>query len=132
MSGTNPNAHRRWVKSVPPSNRCRHPRPNETGAGRCFWSAELAVEADDEETFNEAVAELDPWKKNWRSLSSAVCSLANMTRRLLPRYSGGVWRYGSTGLASMLERMYLRWAESRGFKTESSKSRKVKWRVLNP
>lgn len=28
---------------------------------------ELAVEADDEETFNEAVAELDAWKKNWRS-----------------------------------------------------------------
>lgn len=28
---------------------------------------ELAVEADDEETFNEAVAELDIRKKNWRS-----------------------------------------------------------------
>ncbi len=34
--------------------------------------------------------------------------------------------------ASMLERMYLRWAESRVSKLKSSKSRKVKWRVLNP
>lgn len=40
---------------------------------------DLAVEADDEETFNEAVAELDTPKRSWRSLSSAACSPANTT-----------------------------------------------------
>ncbi len=73
MSGTNPNAHRRWVKAFLPRSRCRHPRPNETGAGSVSGLLELAVEADDEETFNEALLNSTPWKKNWRSLSSAVC-----------------------------------------------------------
>ncbi|UNB75254.1 hypothetical protein MJK71_23605 [Escherichia coli] len=60
---------------------------------------ELAVEADDEETFNEAVAELDALEEKLAQLEfrrmfsgeydSADCYLD------IP---GGVWQYGSTGL----------------------------------
>ena len=128
-----PNAHRRWVKSVPPRSRCRHPRPNETGAGRCFCLLELAVEADDEETFNEAVAELDALEEKLAQLEfrrmfsgeydSADCYLD------IQAGSGGT---EAQDWASMLERMYLRWLNRVVSKLKSSKSRKVKWRVLNP
>lgn len=80
---------------------------------------ELAVEADDEETFNEAIAELDGLNKKLEQLEfrrmfsgeydSADCYLD------LQAGSGGT---EAQDWASMLMRMYLRWAESRGFKTE--------------
>ncbi|VTP73333.1 peptide chain release factor 2 [Proteus vulgaris] len=80
---------------------------------------ELAVEADDEETFNEAIAELDVLNKKLEQLEfrrmfsgeydSADCYLD------LQAGSGGT---EAQDWASMLMRMYLRWAESRGFKTE--------------
>lgn len=80
---------------------------------------ELAIEADDEETFNEAVAELDVLNKKLEQLEfrrmfsgeydSADCYLD------LQAGSGGT---EAQDWASMLMRMYLRWAESRGFKTE--------------
>ncbi|MFP1453480.1 peptide chain release factor 2 [Escherichia coli] len=80
---------------------------------------ELAVEADDEETFNEAVAELDVKRRKLAQLEfrrmfsgeydSADCYLD------IQAGSGGT---EAQDWASMLERMYLRWAESRGFKTE--------------
>lgn len=80
---------------------------------------ELAVEADDEETFNEAIAELDVLNKKLEQLEfrrmfsgeydSAACYLD------LQAGSGGT---EAQDWASMLMRMYLRWAESRGFKTE--------------
>ncbi|VTQ20685.1 peptide chain release factor 2 [Escherichia coli] len=59
---------------------------------------ELAVEADDEETFNEAVAELDALEEKLAQLSSAVCSLANMTAPTATSIFRRGLAYGSTGL----------------------------------
>ncbi|MBV4367317.1 peptide chain release factor 2 [Erwinia sp. BNK-24-b] len=80
---------------------------------------ELAVEADDEETFNEAVAELDGLDKKLAELEfrrmfsgeydSADCYID------IQAGSGGT---EAQDWASMLVRMYLRWAEAKGFKTE--------------
>lgn len=80
---------------------------------------ELAVEAEDEETFNEAVAELDVLDEKLAQLEfrrmfsgeydSADCYLD------IQAGSGGT---EAQDWASMLTRMYLRWAETRGFKTE--------------
>lgn len=80
---------------------------------------DLAVEADDEETFNEAVAELDGLEVKLGELEfrrmfsgeydSADCYID------LQAGSGGT---EAQDWASMLMRMYLRWAEAKGFKTE--------------
>ncbi len=80
---------------------------------------ELAVEADDEDTFNEAVAELDVLDKKLGELEfrrmfsgeydSADCYID------IQAGSGGT---EAQDWASMLVRMYLRWAEAKGFKTE--------------
>lgn len=80
---------------------------------------ELAVEADDEETFNEAVAELDTLEDKLAQLNSVVCSPVNMIAQI----AISIFRLAQGGTeaqdwASMLMRMYLRWAEARGFKTE--------------
>ena len=80
---------------------------------------DLAVEADDEETFNEAIAELDVLESKLGELEfrrmfsgqydSADCYID------IQAGSGGT---EAQDWASMLVRMYLRWAEARGFKTE--------------
>ncbi len=80
---------------------------------------ELAVEADDEETFNEAVVELEDLEKKMSELEfrrmfsgahdSADCYID------LQAGSGGT---EAQDWANMLLRMYLRWAEDKGFKTE--------------
>ncbi|WP_241647574.1 peptide chain release factor 2 [Rosenbergiella metrosideri] len=80
---------------------------------------ELAVEADDEETFNEAVVELETLDKKLAELEfrrmfsgeydSADCYID------LQAGSGGT---EAQDWANMLLRMYLRWAEAKGFKTE--------------
>ncbi|MDE1475497.1 peptide chain release factor 2 [Xenorhabdus bovienii] len=80
---------------------------------------ELAVEADDEETFNEAVAELEQLEEKlcqleFRRMFSGQYDSANCYLDLQAG-SGGT---EAQDWASMLMRMFLRWAESKGFKTE--------------
>ncbi len=80
---------------------------------------ELAVEADDEDTFNETVAELDVLTAKLEQLEfrrmfsgeydNASCYLD------IQAGSGGT---EAQDWASMLLRMYLRWAEAKGFKTD--------------
>ncbi|WP_101430485.1 peptide chain release factor 2 [Necropsobacter massiliensis] len=80
---------------------------------------ELAIEADDEDTFNEALAELAELEQKLAGLEfrrmfsgqhdSADCYVD------LQAGSGGTEAQDWT---EMLLRMYLRWAESKGFKTE--------------
>ena len=80
---------------------------------------ELAIEGEDEQTFNEAVAELDELEQHLAKLEfqrmfsgqhdAAACYVD------LQAGSGGTEAQDWT---EMLLRMYLRWAESKGFKTE--------------
>ncbi len=80
---------------------------------------ELAVEANDDDTFNEAVAELALLdgklaQLEFRRMFSGKYDNANCYLDLQAG-SGGT---EAQDWASMLLRMYLRWADSRGFKTE--------------
>jgi peptide chain release factor 2 len=80
---------------------------------------EMAVEEDDEETLNDTIAELDQLEEKLGQLEfrrmfsgeydSSDCYLD------IQSGSGGT---EAQDWANMLLRMYLRWAESRGFKTE--------------
>ena len=80
---------------------------------------ELAIEGEDEQTFNEAVDELDELEQHLAKLEfqrmfsgqhdAADCYID------LQAGSGGTEAQDWT---EMLLRMYLRWAESKGFKTE--------------
>lgn len=80
---------------------------------------ELAVEGEDEETFNEAVVELDELEQQLAKLEfrrmfggehdACDCYVD------LQAGSGGTEAQDWT---EMLLRMYLRWAEAKGFKTE--------------
>ena len=80
---------------------------------------ELAIEGEDEQTFNEAVAELDELEQHLAKLE--------FQRMFSGPHDAADWyidlQAGSGGTEAqdwteMLLRMYLRWAESKGFKTE--------------
>ncbi|WP_143529550.1 peptide chain release factor 2 [Rodentibacter mrazii] len=80
---------------------------------------ELAVEAEDEDTFNEAVAELETLEiqlaqLEFRRMFSGEHDASDCYVDLQAG-SGGTEAQDWT---EMLLRMYLRWAESKGFKTE--------------
>ncbi|TAA81481.1 Peptide chain release factor 2 [Pasteurella multocida] len=80
---------------------------------------ELAIEAEDETTFHEAVAELEELeqqlaKLEFRRMFSGQHDAADCYVDLQAG-SGGTEAQDWT---EMLLRMYLRWAESKGFKTE--------------
>lgn len=80
---------------------------------------DLAIEAEDEGTFHEAVAELDELeqqlaKLEFRRMFSGQHDAADCYVDLQAG-SGGTEAQDWT---EMLLRMYLRWAESKGFKTE--------------
>ncbi|SNY65816.1 peptide chain release factor 2 [Pantoea sp. GL120224-02] len=80
---------------------------------------DLAVEADDEETFNEAVIELDGLEAKlgeleFRRMFSGEYDSADCYMDIQAG-SGGT---EAQDWASMLLRMYLRWAEAKGYKTE--------------
>ncbi|WP_439294051.1 peptide chain release factor 2 [Lonepinella sp. BR2882] len=80
---------------------------------------ELAIEGEDEQTFNEAVAELDELeqqlvKLEFQRMFSGQHDACDCYVDLQAG-SGGIEAQDWT---EMLLRMYLRWAESKGFKTE--------------
>ncbi|VTU07639.1 peptide chain release factor 2 [Actinobacillus porcinus] len=80
---------------------------------------ELAIEGEDEQTFNEAVAELDELEQRlamleFRRMFSGEHDAADCYVDLQAG-SGGTEAQDWT---EMLLRMYLRWAESKGFKAE--------------
>ncbi|HGJ5875623.1 MAG TPA: peptide chain release factor 2 [Arsenophonus sp.] len=80
---------------------------------------DLAIEAADEDTFHEAVAELTQLEGKlaqleFRRMFSGQYDSANCYLDLQAG-SGGT---EAQDWASMLMRMYMRWAESKGFKTE--------------
>lgn len=80
---------------------------------------ELAVEADDEETFNEAVAELSALEAKLAKLEFCrMFSGPNDSSDCYLDLQAGSGGTEAQDWASMLLRMYLRWAESKGFKTE--------------
>ncbi len=94
---------------------------------------ELAVEADDEETFNEAVAELDALEEKlaqleFRRMFSGEYDSADC---YLDIQAGLAVRKHRTGRACLS--VCICAGQNRVVsKLKSSKSRKVKWRVLNP
>ena len=80
---------------------------------------ELAVEAEDEETFNEAVAELDELEQQLAKLEfRRMFSGEHDARDCYIDLQAGSGGTEAQDWTEMLLRMYLRWAESKGFKTE--------------
>jgi peptide chain release factor 2 len=91
----------------------------ETGLADAEELLQLAVEEDDEDTVATVVTDLDHFEKRVADLEfqRMFCGEMDANNAFLDVQSGS----GGTEAqdwASMIERMYLRWGESRGFKTE--------------
>ena len=80
---------------------------------------ELAVEAEDEDTFNEARAELDGLTEQLETLEfRRMFSGPNDAADCYIDLQAGSGGTEAQDWANMLLRMYLRWGEAHGFKTE--------------
>ncbi len=80
---------------------------------------ELAVEGEDLDTFNEAVAELEELDQQLAKLEfQRMFSGANDAADCYVDLQAGSGGTEAQDWTEMLLRMYLRWAESKGFKTE--------------
>ena len=80
---------------------------------------ELAIEGEDEETFNEAVAELDELEQRLATLEfRRMFSGAHDAADCYVDLQAGSGGTEAQDWTEMLLRMYLRWAESKGFKAE--------------
>lgn len=80
---------------------------------------ELAVEAEDQETFDEALSELDELEEKIAGLEfRRMFSGPNDTADCYIDLQSGSGGTEAQDWCNMLLRMYLRWAESHGFKTE--------------
>lgn len=80
---------------------------------------ELAVEAEDEETLNEAQSELEDLLKQLEDLEfRRMFSGPNDSNDCYLDIQSGSGGTEAQDWASMLLRMYLRWGEEHGFKTE--------------
>jgi len=91
----------------------------DSGLEDCRGLIELAVEAEDEETFEEAIAEVSELEKQleileFRRMFSGKQD-PNDAYLDIQSGSGGT---EAQDWAEMVLRMYLRWGEARGFKTE--------------
>ncbi|MGP1928799.1 MAG: peptide chain release factor 2 [Arsenophonus sp. NC-WZS1-MAG3] len=80
---------------------------------------DLAIEADDKETFYEVVAELAQLEEKLGQLEfRCMFSRQNDSANCYLDLQAGSGGTEAQDWASMLMRMYLLWAESKGFKTE--------------
>lgn len=91
----------------------------EQGCADVEGLVELAVEAEDEETFSEAEQELDDLTKELEKLEfRRMFSGANDGNDGYIDIQSGSGGTEAQDWANMLLRMYLRWGEEQGFKTE--------------
>lgn len=80
---------------------------------------ELAIEAEDEDTFNEAQAELDELVEKLEALEfRRMFSGPNDSSDCYLDLQSGSGGTEAQDWANMLLRMYLRWGEAHGYKTE--------------
>ncbi len=91
----------------------------DTGCEDVEGLVELAVEEDDEDTFNDAQAEADELDKKLAKLEfRRMFSGAQDENDCYLDIQSGSGGTEAQDWAEMLMRMYLRWGEAKGFKTE--------------
>lgn len=119
MSGTTRNGRRHWVRSAAPETIVNTLTNLIDGVRDASDLLEMAAAEDDEGTVNEVIADLDGLeaqlaKLEFRRMFSGEMDPANAYVDIQAG-SGGT---EAQDWAEMLLRMYLRWGEEKGFKTE--------------